>query len=365
MKINDQYADLLLKNQIEYIHYIKEGIYGKLISIPAVDIESTSENSALFDINHKIIRRINDFRIRRFVQSFKAFYNRKKYLKKNPQVKKRIREIKKAKESQVYLSVACVLKNEGQYIKEWLEFHKAAGVERFYLFDNESTDNILEQLKEYIDSGDVVYISFPGKKVQMPAYNIACKLCKKTSKWLALIDADEFLHPVGQKDLKTVLKDYEDFPGVGVNWVVYGPCGHINKPSGGLCQNYRFSFEDKNNQLNCRIKSIVQPKRVMSVKTSHNCWYKKGQYAVDENKEEIIGDAIYAEKSSMTCTMFNSCNILRINHYWTKSEEELRIKCQRGYPDGHPNPDFDSILSRLDYPLKEDCETIAPFITKK
>lgn len=363
MIINDQYKDLLLKNQTEYMQYIKKSVYGKIISIPKADVYSSSDDNCLFEENRKIIRRINGCRIMRFVQSLKAYSNRKKYLKNNPQVKKRIKEIEKSKEKKVYLSIACVLKNEGQYIHEWIEFHKKAGVERFYLFDNESTDNILEILKEYIKSGEVVYIPFPGKKIQMDAYNIACKLCKKTTRWLALLDADEFLHPVGQDDLKTVLKEYEDYPGIGVNWTVYGPCGHKKKPDGGLCQNYRYSFEDKNNELNCRIKSIVQPKSVMSVKTSHNCWYKKGRFAVDENKEEIVGDAIYASRSSMTCTMVNTCNILRINHYWTKSEEELRIKCQRGYPDGHPNPDYDSILSRLAYPMKEDWETVTPFIT--
>ncbi len=54
----------------------------------------------------------------------------------------------------------------------------------------------------------------------------------------------------------------------------------------------------------------------------------------------------------MKCTMFNSCNKLRINHYWTKSEEELRIKCQRGYTDGKENPTYELTLARVDFPFK-------------
>jgi len=339
-------------------------MYGKIISISEKHSNDLSNSDELFEENKKTIRRINNCRLMRVVQSVKAFKGLKKYLKNNPQVNKQFKELKKANEKKVYLSVACIMKNEGQYIKEWLDFHKAVGVERFFIFDNESDDNTADLLKNYIQSGEVVYIPFPGKKVQMHAYNIACKLCKNNSRWLALIDADEFLHPVQDTNLQTVLKRYEDYPGIGVNWVVYGPCGHKTKPSGGLCENYKYTFKDYNNQLNCRIKSIVQPKYVMSVKTSHNCWYKNGRYAVDENKEEIIGDAIYAPKSSMTCTMFNNCNILRINHYWTKSEEELRTKCQRGYPDGHPNPEYDSILARVDFPLIEDYRTVLPFIKK-
>ena len=362
MRINEQYKDQLLNNQLDYFRFIKKSIYGKLIHIPKINVSEINDYNSLFDENKKIMRRINDCRIMRFAQSFKVIHDKNKFLNKNPQIKKRIKEIKKATTKQVYLSVACIIKNEGQYIKEWLDVHIAAGVERFYIFDNESTDNILEILKEYIDSGVVVYIPFPGKNVQLYAYNTALDLSKKSSKWLAIIDADEFLHPVGQTDLKAVLKDYEEFPGIGVNWVVYGPCGHKTKPSGGLCKNYRYSFENKNHEMNCRIKSVIQPKKTMSVKSTHHCWYKKGRYAVDENKEEIVGDVLYAPKSTMKCTMFNSCNFLRINHYWTKSEEELRIKCQRGYADGCDNPVYERTLARVDFPLKEDYQTILPFI---
>ena len=198
----------------------------------------------------------------------------------------------------------------------------------------------------------------------MHAYNAACDLCRDTSRWLALIDADEFLHPVRKKSLKTVLADYEEFAGIGVNWVVYGTCGHKYTVDGPLCENYRLTFEDNNNELNCRIKSIVDPKAVMAVMSPHHCWYRNGMYAVDENKEEITGDAIYARNSSMTCTMLNHCDVLRINHYWTKSEEELKTKCKRGYPDDHANPVYESIMKRLDYPMVEDYQTVIPFIKK-
>lgn len=362
MKINEQYKDQLLKNQLDYFHFIKESRYGKLISIPEIDTSNISDYSTLFDENKKIMRRINDCRIMRFSQSFKVLHDKNKFLNNNQQIKKRIKEIKKTTKKQVYLSIVTIIKNEGQYIKEWLDFHKAAGVERFYLFDNESDDNTIEILQSYIDSGDVIYIPFPGKNVQLFAYNTALDLSKKTSKWLAIIDADEFLHPVGQNDLKTVLKDYEEFPGIGVNWVVYGPCGHKTKPSGGLCKNYRYTFADMNHEMNCRVKSVIQPKKTMAVKSTHHCWYKKGRYAVDENKEEIIGDVLYTPKSTMKCTMFNSCNILRINHYWTKSEEELRKKCQRGYADGCDNPVYELTLARVNFPLKEDYQTVLPFI---
>lgn len=61
------------------------------------------------------------------------------------------------------LSFVAIIKNEAHYIKEWIEFHKLVGVDRFYIYDNESTDNVKDVLKEYIDKGEVVYTYFPGK----------------------------------------------------------------------------------------------------------------------------------------------------------------------------------------------------------
>lgn len=365
MNYNLLYKNILLSNQKEFINSFKNGLYGKTLFFLGKKISYHAvEKNEDFIKNRKIIRDINNLQIRRYIQSWKIQFGKKDYLIHNLSVIKAIKKVKNQDNKQVYLSVACIVKNEGRYLKEWIEFHLAAGVEKFYIFDNESNDDTFKVLTPFIQKGIVIYIFFPGKKLQLYAYNIACDLCKNTSRWLALIDADEFLHPVKSNDLKNVLKDYENYPAVGVNWVVYGPCGHVASPAGLLTENYRYTFKDKNNELNCRIKSIVDPSMVLAVMSPHHCWYKNGKYAVDENKNEIVGEAIYVRNSSMSCTMFNHTSKLRINHYWTKSEEELRIKCNRGYPDGHSNPDFTRILERLNFPLVEDWESVRPFIKK-
>ena len=65
------------------------------------------------------------------------------------------------KNNKVYLSITAVLQNEAPYIKEWIEYHRLVGVERFYIYDNESTDNVKEILKPYIDLGIVCYHYVP------------------------------------------------------------------------------------------------------------------------------------------------------------------------------------------------------------
>ena len=259
-----------------------------------------------------------------------------------------------------YLSVACIIKNEGRYIREFIEFHKLAGVDRFFIFDNGSTDNTKDVLKKYIESGEIVYIYFPGEKMQFPAYRYAIKLCKRTTRWLAFLDADEFLFSP-HSSLKESLKEFEDEVAVGVNWVCFGPSGHEKRPSGLVIKNYTETFEDKDNFFNRHIKSVVHPWLVESINSPHFCRYKCGRLAVDENHIFIDGSATNTPYKSYAFTDKNNTNKLRINHYITKSVEDLVEKSRRGYPDGMPSNKTQESLERFNVPLRND-KTIERFI---
>ena len=93
------------------------------------------------------------------------------------------------------LSVVAILKNESLYLKEWLDYHLAAGVEHFYLYDNDSTDNQAEVVKPYIAAGLVDYFPLPGKAMQYVAYNDAVKRFKFHCRYMTFIDGDEFVYP--------------------------------------------------------------------------------------------------------------------------------------------------------------------------
>ncbi len=67
------------------------------------------------------------------------------------------------------LAVVAILKNEGPYLKEWLDYHLLAGVKHFYLYDNESPDNQAEVAKPYVEAGLVDYFPYPGKAMQYAA----------------------------------------------------------------------------------------------------------------------------------------------------------------------------------------------------
>lgn len=227
------------------------------------------------------------------------------------------------KSPKVYLSVVCIAKNEEPYIKEWIEYHKLVGVERFYFYDNGSTDNTREVLEPYIKDGTVVYNYIEGKCLQNPAYADAIVKYKNETRWLAIIDLDEFIVPIEKDNIQDFLKDYEKYPAVGINWVMFDSNGHQTRPlSGGelVTANYTRVKKDYNDKMNLHIKSIVNPKKVLAIFNPHYAIYKHYKCAVNENFETIYGPF----------TKIHVSQKIRINHYHSKSVEEYLNKIQRG-----------------------------------
>ena len=77
------------------------------------------------------------------------------------------------------LGLAAIIKNEAPYIVEWIEYYKLLGVEKFWLYSNNSSDNIKEVLAPYISDGCVKLRYLGGEKRQHDAYNDAIERTKR------------------------------------------------------------------------------------------------------------------------------------------------------------------------------------------
>ena len=222
-----------------------------------------------------------------------------------------------------YLSVVLIDKNASRYIEEWINYHRIVGVEKFYIYDNESNDNLKEVLKPYIKSGIVEYFYWPGKKQQLAVYNDGLKRSRLTSKYVAFIDDDEFIVPMNGKTIRDVLEELDlkaPVAGLLVPWWFYGSRETENTSINDLVIE-RFKFHGKiSNEVKVLVKSIVNPRLVYSANYVHTFYYIKNFYAVDENKNCILG----------TVWLFNDVHKIRINHYHTKSLDEFLKKKSRG-----------------------------------
>ena len=215
------------------------------------------------------------------------------------------------------LSIMAIMKNEGPYIKEWLDYHILVGVEKFYLYDNESTDNTTEILKPYIESGFVEYTYWPGKAQQQIAYTDCFNKHAFDTKWMAVIDLDEFIVPVDYDTIPEYLKTLpKNFAELVIGWVQYGSSNHKTKPNGLVIENYK-----RHALKNWGIKSIVNPRLVYETLNPHT--HEVAGFIIDENGKKM-GRIIQDENRNITT------NKIRCNHYVTKSFEEYIARMNQG-----------------------------------
>lgn len=226
-------------------------------------------------------------------------------------------------EPECRLAVCAIAKNEGPYFREWIEWHLSKGVERFYVYDNESTDGTRSILEPYIEQGIVDYKYWPGYRRQLAAYDDCLEHHRFEARWIAFIDLDEFIVPVKDASIPEFLSRFGDFAAVEVNWLIYGSGGRKTKTPGTMMERFRFHSEPSH-YLNRHVKSIVNPRRVFNMIGCHEAAKISG-YIADSHGDPVRRN--FREREPQQ-------DVIRINHYAVRSYEEFTEKQARGRASG-------------------------------
>jgi hypothetical protein len=218
-----------------------------------------------------------------------------------------------------FLSLCCIIKNE-RYLEEFIIYHHIVGVEHFYIYDNDSDNPIRNRLNNFYFQRLCTIIDFPGKFQQLPAYRDCIQKFGHETKWLAIIDGDEYIVPKQNIwSIRDLLTNNENAQAIGINWVMFGSSFNDNIQGGFLVDKYRYC----ENKQNPHIKSIVQPRYVTSIDNPHFVSVKNPSKNIDFKGNIINGP-------------FNNnytIDLIQINHYYYRSLEEFIQKQHRGYSD--------------------------------
>lgn len=195
------------------------------------------------------------------------------------------------------LSVAAIFQDEAPYLKEWIEYHQMLGVEHFYLYNNQSQDEYLKVLTPYIKSKKVTLIDWPNQPItysdgkhsdwvcntQAPAFYDAIKRAKNTSKWLAIIDLDEFIVPVKESSILRFLKIHDDASQIQIFWQAYGTSHVVDIPANALLIETLMWKCPPNHWLHDIPKTIIKPNDVLDfswIPHRFNCKIERLTYKV-------------------------------------------------------------------------------------
>ena len=231
-------------------------------------------------------------------------------------------------EKKYNVSFCTIFKNEGPYLKEWIEYHKVVGIDHFYLYNNNSEDDFRSVLQPYVDSGLVTLLDWPYNQAQMACYKDCVKRFRGETKWLGFIDLDEFVTPKSTDDVYSFLQPFEKNRGaVMIYWKLFGTSGRFQRDMDGLvaedftvcwkkyCDigkcfyNTRYGFNEdspRNGILHHRFCASLKGKDIPPV----NLFDKV-----------CCGNLHVATQADFP---------IQINHYFTKSYKEYAMKRSKG-----------------------------------
>jgi hypothetical protein len=258
----------------------------------------------------------------------------------------------------LYLVATTLFHNEGQYLKEWIEFHRRLGFDQFLLFNHESSDNYRNELQVYIESGVVIVLDaidlFPSDCDNLPNVSNSMAQCqvvcfayaiqhyKERARWLAVFDVDEFIFPsympgVKIPSLSVILEEYEEYDILEFKSSVFGSNGFVEPPPQRLdepffplvLENYRKRApvvpHARWNGFQFGYKSIADPKSVS--RSSIHVFTCQTSLCTIKYFPPLGGD-------------------LRMSHYQYKSHSETIMKASLNHnPLRQFDPEKDSFLN--------------------
>ena len=226
-------------------------------------------------------------------------------------IKLEINEMNETKINKINnLSVMAIFKNETMNLKTWIEHYLWQGVEHFYLIDNDSSDNPLNILQEYIDKNIVTYYFKPEKYQQENNYRNVFdnENLKEKTKWLCICDLDEFFFGTEQK-LVDAICEFDEYNVIYTNSFFYGSDNLIDHP-----KDIRTAILHREEDIENGTKYIFKPS---AINDSSEIWI-----------HWLVNSGTIQKKHMNEITQNNK---IRLNHYRIQSFEYFKnVKMTRG-----------------------------------
>ena len=237
--------------------------------------------------------------------------------------------------------ILTVIKNEHEYLDEWIKYHLDLGIDHIFIFEDIDSDSHKEIAEKYLNKVSVSCISsilnddvlkivtvLKQTKESNPQhiyFRNGLTYLKNLNEydWCFVIDVDEYVTLENESfSLKDIMSVYDDYDAVVIQWKCYGANGLIEKPDyskKGIVEVYT-----KEMSGHIPIKKPFLTKVCYNLKTykdssfghihqsSDMCNWCKTDFT--KNRETVVYKNIY------------------LRHYLTKSWEEYVWKIKtRGY----------------------------------
>ncbi|KAL2253518.1 glycosyltransferase family 92 protein RCOM_0530710-like [Sesamum indicum] len=181
---------------------------------------------------------------------------------------------KKKMEGKYELCVCTMVWNQASAIREWIMYHSWLGVERWFIYDNNSDDGIDEVIQELdLENYNVTRHVWPWIKTQEAGFSHCALRARAECEWVSFMDVDEYFYfpyspprhqrfrkssYVGQNSLRALVANFSSssrtIAEIRTSCHSFGPSGLNSPPSQGVTVGYTCRLQSPE-----RHKSIVRP----------------------------------------------------------------------------------------------------------
>lgn len=209
------------------------------------------------------------------------------------------------------------VKDEARFLPEWLAYHVVLGVEHAYVYDNNSSDDIASVMAPFVEAGYATIIPWPTTPISPSAHNDFLERYGRQCRWVAFLDADEFLVEHSPGALRATLDAQARRPAVAVSSRYCGSAGHETIPPGLVVDR----FDRAAARLNDHVKVIARPAEIHRYRNPHNFYYRFGRLARTPDGRRVFGTFVRADGEPD----------LVLHHYLYRSREDYERKSRRTY----------------------------------
>jgi hypothetical protein len=209
------------------------------------------------------------------------------------------------------------VKDEARFLPEWLAYHVVLGVEHAYVYDNNSSDDITSVMAPFVEAGYATIIPWPTTPISPSAQNDFLERFGPRCRWVAFLDADEFLVEHSPGALRAALDAQARRPAVAVSSRYCGSAGHETIPPGLVVDR----FDRAAARLNDHVKVIARPAEIHRYRNPHNFYYRFGRLARTPDGRRVFGTFVRADADAD----------LVLHHYLYRSREDYERKSRSTY----------------------------------
>jgi len=234
---------------------------------------------------------------------------------------------------------ACIVasvRNEGLYLVEWLAYHRAIGIQEFFIFCNDNDDGSDRLLNLLAEEQIITLLNnqMRGKSIspQLKAYDYAFSFLPDVldCKWSFVLDIDEYFvfnnRVFGGVDDYLAWHEYYEVDAIACNWVNIGPSRQV-------CWNNELLTKRFTQQLSVdrHIKSVFRPSKFCS----STCHFPVSNF----NRPFVFKDSTRnphtykrspdAGELAPSYSDVPNDHFACVFHYFWKSAEELLVKACR------------------------------------